>query len=1733
MATGILDAIAFGMKSTIRNFFSERPFAKVVALKFLAAFLLLLAFLGLPGKSRRCEPEGPSLPSAVSVPVSVREVSRKPVPALVREPAVDSVPAVPLPVQQEPEAVAGPDAPTPVAEPALLAHWLFEAESGGGDGLRMRSRSTMESPAPIIWGERWTLTFRFRQERIPHVGGARSWATGPMTLSLPGRPGRTVSVHVPGAGSLSGRRVSAGDWEHVAIVATPAHAALFINGLQADQQPMAADRARPAQGILRFRSDARQAFEGLLQDVRLYGEALSPERIADLAQGVYHPKAAWLEDCAPATRALVQAGNLSRARLTTLEKALGSLDSDTALARLAASVEWTEADKGLDAQTPGDLPAWREERLTSASARRMAAWALGVWAHEPAAEPLLGALDEDDTGLVRAAALATERLIEAQGERDDADDARLLRRMAAAPCGRIRAQALTVLRETGRGGEDDFARGVSDADWRVRTVAARALADTGAALVPVREGPESDWPTWRREPGRGAATPHAPSLPLHLHWTLELPPPRRAWPAQADDFDKLEFDLAYEPVVAGNKVFIGSMTEDSVIACDLDSGLEQWRFVADGPVRVPPAVWEGRVYAASDDGLLYCLDAETGRKLWAFRAAPSERRVLGNRRLISVWPARGGPAVVNGTVYFAAGLWPFEGVFVAALDARDGSVRWMNSATGSQMDLHQHGGAYAFGGVAPQGSLAADGNRLFVPGGRTPPAVFDRRSGELLFFRHDSGTVGKGAGGYRVYARDGRFLNPAVRRNRLYNAEDGAPLFMLDADVLAEGGYFGVENERVFVWSSDKAGDERRESEPVEDLERLHLLADRTLYGSGYGGKLFALELGTEPDPLVAPVWEARVDGPVFRMIAARGRLLVSTETGRLHCFGPDPRRPIARAHPADPEPLPEPAARWADATAALAERRLASGTALLFGIGSGQLLDALLARTDLHVTAFDPDAAIVDRFRQRYSRKGLYGKRVAVHRGDATSLPLPPYIADAVFSEDAAAAGSADPVAMINALCRLLRPYGGRAFLCVDDAELRMALAQAARETAPTGVFWDAAEDGLALIRPGALPGATDWTHQYGNAANAAYAADALVKPPLGMVWFGSTSNEKTLPRHLNGPIPQIVRGRLVLLGLDHISARCVYTGRELWATELPLIGAPFTSLEHEFRPAPVYFPNHPGANFIGSPYVSAPDSVYALYEDQCLHLDLETGRKQAVIAMPDRDRLPAPGPDTLISGLKESYAARVAEGRERRWGHVAVEGDLLLAGAYPHMFDNRPPGRAGNWNATSSEWLVAFDRHSGAVRWTRQARYGFRHNAIAASGDRVYVMDNLSEEILGLLRRRGIRPDTRPAIYALDASTGEPVWRYDAHVFGTWLSYSAEHDVLMQAGRAGGRGTPGDEPSEEILALRGRDGAKLWRRPARHTGPIALHDALRRVIAGRDEDALDLLTGEPVRIPHPMTGQPEPWRFNRTYGCGTQVVGRHLVTFRSGAAGYYDLLREGGTGNIGGVRSGCTSSLIPAGGLLNAPDYTRSCSCSYQHQTSLALAHMPDVEMWTYTAFSDPEPGAVRQVALNLGAPGSRRADDGTLWINWPSVPRVSGPDTSAELSFDGEPEWFHVHALLAQGTAAAPAWVAASGVRGLRELRLRGLARDGNATYAVRFVFAEPDGRQTGERVFDIALQGQTIVENFDIAARAGAANFGFAAEILGIAPDEAGEIVATFTPQPGSLPPTLSGVVARLE
>lgn len=250
----------------------------------------------------------------------------------------------------------------------------------------------------------------------------------------------------------------------------------------------------------------------------------------------------------------------------------------------------------------------------------------------------------------------------------------------------------------------------------------------------------SDWPMWRHDSGRTASTNQVLPEKLDLLWSRKLPPLRPAFKET-----RLQFDRSYEPVVAGKKLIVGSSREDCLIAFDTDSGEEVWRALADGPVRFAPVIMGDRVLFGSDDGVMRCVKLDDGSQVWSKRAVPSNRMLLGNQRLISVWSIRGGPVAKDGRVYFAAGVWPLEGTFVFCWDVAKGEQLWCNDRCSYLYGMHPHD-TEAMGGLAPQGYLLIDGDDLVVPCSNAYPARLDLKTGALKEFELPS--AGRLTGGW-------------------------------------------------------------------------------------------------------------------------------------------------------------------------------------------------------------------------------------------------------------------------------------------------------------------------------------------------------------------------------------------------------------------------------------------------------------------------------------------------------------------------------------------------------------------------------------------------------------------------------------------------------------------------------------------------------------------------------------------------------------------------------------------------------------------------------------------------------------------------------------------------------------------------------------------------------------------------------------------------------------------------
>jgi len=1052
----------------------------------------------------------------------------------------------------------------------------------------------------------------------------------------------------------------------------------------------------------------------------------------------------------------------------------------------------------------------------------------------------------------------------------------------------------------------------------------------------------ADWPTYRADAARSGLS--AEQLPgeLALHWVRPASPgPRPAWYAS----DRIHFDLVDHPIVVGGLVIQGSSAGDRVVALDLQTGRPRWTFFTAGPVRFAPAAGDGRVFVASDDGHLDALALDDGRLLWKHRAGPDARQCLGNERMISRWPVRGGPVLVDDVVYFAAGIWPSDGVIVRALRADSGAVVWSNESSGGLEMAQPHGGAWARSGVAPQGYLVASDTLLFAPTGRAVPAAFERAGGAFRYYHLEAN---HSIGGSRALLADAFLANGDCLFHQdtgKIAARCGRGVLTPTRDGLVQAGPTKLVLHR---WAEQEATDRKGNTVKYRGLARagevvfddrplpesiaaalkqyphfadlwdlnpqFAAVSDKVLKQSNLEvalaqrrPELQALGVSTEPflagtseksgeaivagseaivgqDGLVRIVdldgrkirWTQAVEGTALGLAVAHGRLLVSTTQGLLYCFGAPAAAPAKVAAITAEQPPTSGAEQSSPAVVAAAEEVLArsgrsAGLCIDLGCDEGQLALELARRSQLQICCLESDPAKVQRARQRLAAAGLFGTRVSVQQGDPARPPYPAACADLVVAARQLLAGDAvlPPATMLE----FARPHGGKA--CTGRAgNLHIA------------------------VRP-PLPGAGQWTHQNADPANTLCSGDQRVKGPLEMRWFRDVDFEIT-DRHAQGPAPLTSDGVLVVEGVNGLCAVDAYNGRTLWTYSIPGILRDQDGVHHDV-----------GVGDTGGNFCLGDGSVYVAVNNTCLRLDLYTGAKLSQFATP-----------------------AAAADRDRAWGYIAYH-DGRLYGSILNDAHYVSPRYAQLRLRTESSSFFALDPQTERLLWHYRANDSIRNNAIAIAGTAVYLIDRVlstADEIAEPKPNGKHKPVLKPGehpggvLLALDAATGEPLWRQTDDVFGTQLAVSQPHHRLLmyyQAVLHNFFKLP-SEVGGRMAAFDTRTGERVWDREAKpKTRPAIIGDTIYA-----QGGAWDVATGEE-----------RPFTFKRTHGCGQIAGGACTLLFRSATLAYLDLTANQGTQNFGGIRPGCWINAIPAAGLALVPDGSSKCACSYQMHAWLAL--------------------------------------------------------------------------------------------------------------------------------------------------------------------------------------------------
>ncbi|MGQ9729884.1 MAG: outer membrane protein assembly factor BamB family protein [Candidatus Zipacnadales bacterium] len=1030
-------------------------------------------------------------------------------------------------------------------------------------------------------------------------------------------------------------------------------------------------------------------------------------------------------------------------------------------------------------------------------------------------------------------------------------------------------------------------------------------------------GAGDDWPTYHHDHRRSAVSAESLRFPLSETWRHILRhPPRPGWPEPIEDDplsryldlqNAVRYDRANHVVIAGEALYFGSSADDSVICLDATTGERRWRFFTEGPVRLAPEVVEGRVYFGSDDGCAYCVSAANGTLLWKRRVAPIHRRLPGNGRLISEAPMRTGVLVEGGVAYCLAGLFPTQGVYVCALRAEDGTPIWCKRTER----------------VSPQGYLLASSSRLYVPTGRTPPAIFDRLTGNYLgsvpgeggtYALLTGGESGEGIAafeGLHMIVHGGiaylqaertlsaldrtRYLTLAATQKRLANEKAKLEARLADVSEESEAAQLREQAARL----GNEIAHVRREMrdctlwrQSMDQPYELILVGDTLLAGGD--GEVVAYNVATGQKE-----WAGVVTGKAYGLAVANGRLYVSTDAGVIHCFTAveGDTRVVQPSEPANSFSEDPDTRRCGEAAQRLLARTgIRRGYCIVLDSDDGQLAREIAVQSELRVVGVDKEAEKLAAAREALEAAGIYGSQVALLQALDDRLPIASGVANLVVSQEALLTGQLPSPQTL----RVLRPYGGVAYLGPDISTSK--LETWAEASGVSGLVVESIEGLGPVVRREALPGAGEWTHLYADPGNTACSGDTLTAP-LVLQWFGEPGPHSRVGRH-DRPMPPLIKdGRVFILANEVVICVDAYNGTVLWELEAPGI-------------------NTIGASIETGQAVVTDDLLYGLVGEECWGLDVASGEKRLTFTLP-----PA------------------SDDHPRRWGYLGCDGQILVGSSQRRPLTTRGPLanvsgllRTTRGTVGVSRELFAWDRKTAKQEWSYFGG-AIAHATVTLGEGRLYFVENRSPQAQGDEDGTINLSDFcagETYVVALDQHTGKEIWRHLIELpfaMALYMCYAEGRLVL-----GGVRGV-GPEVESVLYGFEAVNGDKKWESSFRMA-------RIASTMEGGQEPHPCLVGGCVYLRPYAFdlrTGTQLSYVFDReSQGCGRLTAAAKYLFGLGGNPRLYDLSvnETEGVPLTETMRPGCWLNIIPAGGVLIMPEYNSGCTCAYPMQASLCFA-------------------------------------------------------------------------------------------------------------------------------------------------------------------------------------------------
>jgi outer membrane protein assembly factor BamB len=593
--------------------------------------------------------------------------------------------------------------------------------------------------------------------------------------------------------------------------------------------------------------------------------------------------------------------------------------------------------------------------------------------------------------------------------------------------------------------------------------------------------------------------------------------------------------------------------------------------------------------------------------------------------------------------------------------------------------------------------------------------------------------------------------------------------------------------------------------------------------------------------------------------------------------------------------PIGENLAAREAAEAILRAAKQDQGFCLLIGIGDGRLAYEIATRSKLSVVAVETDGDAVAKARRAFVEAKVNGPRITVlHVKSLAELPLPPCFANVVAFNNALSDGGKATEA--EKFYRFVRPEGG-CFIgggtkAVDRAPWNLV---AGRLSARAQWIQDRG-DWLKLTR-GRLPGASDWTHQYGSPDNSSFVgeelADAAKTDDLEVVWFGQPGPRFNIDRNPRKPAPLAAKGRLFLQGMRRVASIDAFNGTIQWSLELPRFAR--YNIPHDC-----------------SNWCCDDDSLYLAMDDQCWTLSAADGAVRNVLHL-----------NQFLDAEKSADAD---------WGYLARVGDDVLGSTVKRGSHFLGYWGGENWYDAKtgqrflcSNNLFAYDTAKGKLRWT-WSKGTIINTTITVADGRVTFIESRNPDLA-----KNPSGQIGDAIWkdmwmvSLDLATGQPVWSQPFKAAPSTASFylaQGEGKIVVTTSDQGTFGIrtfspkTGEPGWASELAWEADHHGKHLSRPAIANGHLILRPFV-----------LDL-----------ATGKLQYRGFPPGHGCGSYCLTKNMVIFRGGEVVLWDLDKNTNT-RYPRLRPDCWISTIPANGMLLSPEGGGGCSCGQWMEMSVGF--------------------------------------------------------------------------------------------------------------------------------------------------------------------------------------------------